>query len=101
MIRVLSAIAAALLVGVLLGLFAGHAAEPLYAEPSAAERIQAHGVLELKSPDSLTRSWQTVRVDAICDSGNGAMIYVVRNYDEHDVKVALLPNGCQKAQAEK
>lgn len=39
------------------------------------------------------------RVEAICDEGNGVMVYVVYNYTaDESIGVAAVPNACHKAE---
>ncbi len=71
-----------------------------FQRPSAqgADRLQQHGEITLNAQQD---GWYAVKLQAVCDTGNGTMIYLARGAKEDTVRMELLPNGCAKAKAER
>lgn len=76
------------------------ASQPLVAQGLNNGRLQLHGLLNLNEEQD---GWWAVKVQAVCDTGNGTMLYIARSKDDAGaaVRMQMLPGGCQKAQAEK
>lgn len=71
----------------------------LQAQGSAPARLQLHAETDLNAGQD---GWFTTKVQAVCDTGNGAMLYLGRiGNSTENLQLSVLPNGCQKAQAER
>lgn len=61
----------------------------------AQQRLQVH------AEQKMSTEWiDSMYVTAICDTGNGTMLYIVREVGREN-QVALLANGCKKIEAER
>lgn len=103
MTRLLSALLGALLGCALLWLLTGGQrvqAHPLAADPTVnGGRLQLHGDVILGPGGD---GWWQLRVQAVCDTGTGMLFYLIRDKNETKrLQVRTVPNGCQKAQAER
>jgi hypothetical protein len=60
-------------------------------------RLQVHGVLTTAIEDDQRQT----HVTAICDTGNGVMLYVARSEYREGISIVAVQGGCAKAQGER
>lgn len=68
----------------------------VFTHAQASSRLEVHG--ELVTEPQMTEGLNSTRihVTAICDTGNGTMIYVGRAFYREGFSLAIQPGGCAK-----